>query len=108
MSVEGADKHDLPVAVLADEMTGSFGAPTAGYTTGNVVVAMPDQAQMILTVAQVQDRTGAIFNDTPIQPDEVTGCTPSGAAPECGRSSLISCGPPTDAGGADHRPPGCG
>lgn len=88
VAVGGVGKHDLPVAVLVDEMTGSsgemimlafrgldkarsFGSPTAGYTTGNVVVTMPDQAQMMLTVAQVKDRTGQIHNDTPIEPDEV-------------------------------------
>jgi carboxyl-terminal processing protease len=88
VEVRGVGKHDLPVAVLVDEMTGSsgemtmlafrglenvrsFGVPTAGYTTGNMVVTMPDQAQMMLTVAQVKDRTGEIFNDTPIQPDEI-------------------------------------
>jgi carboxyl-terminal processing protease len=84
----GTGKHDVPVAVLVNEMTGSsgemtmlafrglentrsFGVPTAGYTTANMVVTMPDKAQMMLTVAQVKDRTGEIFNDTPIQPDEV-------------------------------------
>ncbi|WP_164546422.1 S41 family peptidase [Corynebacterium hylobatis] len=89
VGIEGVDKHNLPVAVLVDEMTGSsgemtmlafrgldnarsFGVPTAGYTTGNMVVTMPDQAQMMLTVVQVKDRTGEIFNDTPIDPDEVT------------------------------------
>lgn len=96
VGVGGVDKHDVPVAVLVDEMTGSsgemamlafrglenarsFGVPTAGYTTGNVVVTMPDQAQMMLTVAQVKDRTGEIFNDTPIEPDQVTGNAPGAA-----------------------------
>lgn len=88
VTAEGAGKHDVPVAVLVNEMTGSsgemtmlafrglentrsFGVPTAGYTTANMVVTMPDEAQMMLTVAQVKDRTGEVFNDTPIQPDEV-------------------------------------
>ncbi|RSZ61180.1 hypothetical protein EAH68_14595 [Corynebacterium hylobatis] len=84
----------------------SFGVPTAGYTTGNMVVTMPDQAQMMLTVAQVKDRTGEIFNDTAIQPDEVSGDDPMDEArnwltaqrsctrveaPGCRESSPFSC-----------------
>lgn len=88
VTADGVGKHDVPVAVLVNETTGSsgemamlafrglentrsFGTPTAGYTTANMVVTMPDEAQMMLTVAQVKDRTGEVFNDVPIQPDEV-------------------------------------
>ena len=89
VGVEGVRKHRLPVAVLVDgatvssgEMTmlafrgvgdtRSFGAPTAGNTTANTVVDMPDGAQMVLTVAKVRDRIGQLFDDTSIQPDEPT------------------------------------
>lgn len=89
VSVEGVGKYEVPVAVVVDAGTGSsgemtmlafrgmegsrsFGAPTAGYTTANMVVTMPDEAQMLLTVAQVKDSTGEIFHDTPIQPDHLT------------------------------------
>lgn len=89
VSVDGIGKHSVPVAVLADEGTGSsgemtmlafrglanarsFGAPTAGYTSANTVINMPDGAQVLLTVAEVRDRTGNVFSDTPVQPDETT------------------------------------
>lgn len=97
VTAAGAGKHALPVAVLVDEGTGSsgemtmlafrglentrsFGAPTAGYTTANMVVTMPDEAQMLLTVAQVRDRTGEVFNDIPVQPDEVVTGDATGQA----------------------------
>ncbi|AGF73499.1 S41 family peptidase [Corynebacterium halotolerans] len=90
VSVDGAGKYDVPVAVLADAGTGSsgemtmlafrglhysrsFGEPTAGYATANTTFNMPDGAQVMLTTAEVRDRTGVTFNDTPVVPDEVTG-----------------------------------
>lgn len=93
VSIDGAGKYSVPVAVLVDEGTASsgemtmlalrglensrsFGEPTAGYTTANTVIDMPDGAQVMITVAQVRDRTGHVFNDTPIHPDE----TPAGDA----------------------------
>lgn len=89
VSVEGAGKYEVPVAVVVDAGTGSsgemtmvafrglegsrsFGAPTAGYTTANMVVAMPDEAQMMLSVAQVKDRAGEVFSDTRIHPDQLS------------------------------------
>ena len=91
--VDGAGQHDLPVAVLVDARTASsgemtmlafrglddvrsFGMPTAGYTSANTVVTMPDGAQLMLTVAQAKDRTGEIFHDVPVRPDEVIDSDP--------------------------------
>ena len=96
-SVDGAGQHDLPVAVLVDARTASsgemtmlafrglddtrsFGMPTAGYTSANTVVTMPDGAQLMLTVAQAKDRTGEIFHDVPVRPDEVIDSDPMGEA----------------------------
>lgn len=83
------DKLNVPVAILTDDMTASsgealtlcfrglertrtFGTPTAGYTSVNMLYNMYDGAQMYLTVAFDKARTGEIFKETPIEPDVVT------------------------------------
>ena len=83
------EKLDIPVAILTDDMTASsgealtlcfrglentrtFGAPTAGYTSVNMLYNMYDGAQMYLTVAFDKARTGEIFTETPIEPDVAT------------------------------------
>ena len=84
------EKLNVPVAILTDDMTASsgealtlcfrglentrtFGAPTAGYTSVNMLYNMYDGAQMYLTVAFDKARTGEIFKETPIEPDGATG-----------------------------------
>lgn len=83
-----------PVAVLIGPQTGSsgeftamsfrgrantrfFGAPTAGYVTGNDLVPLPDGAVIVMTGTYGRDRTGKKYVDR-IEPDENTG--PGGAA----------------------------
>ena len=83
------EKLNVPVAILTDGMTASsgealtlcfrglentrtFGAPTAGYTSVNMLYNMYDGAQMYLTVAFDKARTGEIFKETPIEPDVAT------------------------------------
>ena len=83
------EKLNVPVAILTDDMTASsgealtlcfrglentrtFGAPTAGYTSVNMLYNMYDGAQMYLTVAFDKARTGEIFKGTPIEPDVAT------------------------------------
>lgn len=83
------DKLNVPVAILTDDMTASsgealtlcfrglentrtFGAPTAGYTSVNMLYNMYDGAQMYLTVAFDKARTGEIFKETSIEPDVAT------------------------------------
>ena len=83
------EKLNVPVAILTDDMTASsgealtlcfrglentrtFGAPTAGYTSVNMLYNMYDGAQMYLTVAFDKPRTGEIFKETPIEPDVAT------------------------------------
>ncbi len=83
------DKLNVPVAILTDDMTASsgealtlcfrglertrtFGTPTAGYTSVNMLYNMYDGAQMYLTVAFDKARTGEIFKETPIEPDVAT------------------------------------
>ena len=83
------EKLNVPVAILTDDMTASsgealtlcfrglentrtFGAPTAGYTSVNMLYNTYDGAQMYLTVAFDKARTGEIFKETPIEPDVAT------------------------------------
>lgn len=83
------EKLKVPVAILTDDMTASsgealtlcfrglenvktFGAPTAGYTSVNILYSLYDGAQMYLTVAFDKARTGEIFKETSIEPDVVT------------------------------------
>jgi hypothetical protein len=49
----------------------SFGAPTAGFTTGNVLVGLSDGAAIALTVDQHLDRTGKLV-EGPLEPDQPT------------------------------------
>ena len=96
------EKLNVPVAILTDDMTASsgealmlcfrglentrtFGAPTAGYTSVNMLYNMYDGAQMYLTVAFDKARTGEIFKETSIEPDVATG-SPLEAALEWLRS----------------------
>lgn len=83
------EKLKVPVAILTDGMTASsgealtlcfrglenvktFGTPTAGYTSVNMLYNMYDGAQMYLTVAFDKARTGEIFKETSIEPDVAT------------------------------------
>ena len=83
------EKLNVPVAILTDDMTASsgealtlcfrglentrtFGTPTAGYTSVNMLYNMYDGAQMYLTVAFDKARTGEIFKETSIEPDVAT------------------------------------
>ena len=83
------EKLNVPVAILTDDMTASsgealtlcfrglertrtFGTPTAGYTSVNMLYNMYDGAQMYLTVAFDKARTSEIFKETPIEPDVAT------------------------------------
>lgn len=83
------EKLKVPVAILTDDMTASsgealtlcfrglenvktFGAPTAGYTSVNMLYSLYDGAQMYLTVAFDKARTGEVFEETRIEPDVVT------------------------------------
>ncbi|MBU5654770.1 S41 family peptidase [Corynebacterium aurimucosum] len=79
-------KLDVPVAVLTDGETASsaeatllafrgldnvrtFGEPTAGYASANVVLDYPDGRSLMLTTAKDKARTGEEFAEDPIAPD---------------------------------------
>lgn len=83
------EKLKVPVAILTDGMAASsgealtlcfrglenvktFGAPTAGYTSVNMLYSLYDGAQLYLTVAFDKARTGEIFKETSIEPDVAT------------------------------------
>lgn len=83
------EKLKVPVAILTDDMTASsgealtlcfrglentrtFGAPTAGYTSVNMLYSLYDGAQLYLTVAFDKACTGEIFKETSIEPDVAT------------------------------------
>ena len=82
-------KWDAPVAVLVDgdtassgeatmlsfrglEHSRSFGSPTAGYASANMVYDFPDGSLLMLTIAKDKARTGEEFADDPVQPDVET------------------------------------
>lgn len=88
-SLYSEEKLNVPVAILTDGMTASsgealtlcfrglenvktFGAPTAGYTSVNMLYSLYDGAQLYLTVAFDKARTGEIFKETSIEPDVAT------------------------------------
>lgn len=112
ITVDAGPKADIPVAVLVDGDTASsaeatmltfrgldrsrsFGSPTAGYASANVVTEFPGGAKLMLTVAKDRDRTGAVHMDDPIWPDEITG-DGTDAGPDTGNGA----GP--GAGAGDH------
>lgn len=85
-----------PVAVLQDGDTASsgeatllalrglpqvrtFGADSAGYSSANVTIPLPDGATMLLTTALFADRTGRLFGGM-IPPDEPAADAAAAAA----------------------------
>jgi len=74
-----------PIAVLTDGWTASsaeavavafqgvsgarfYGAPTRGFSTGNVTVLLSDGALLRITSCRFADRTGLVY-DGPLTPD---------------------------------------
>jgi len=79
----------VPIAILTDEWTGSsgeatllcfrgldnvrtFGIPTAGYASANIVEPLADGYTLVITTSCDVARTGEIFCDDPIAPDVMT------------------------------------
>lgn len=82
-------KWEAPTAVLVDgttassgeatmlafrglETSRSFGEPTAGFASANMVYDFPDSSLLMLTVAKDKARTGEVFAEDPIVPDTRT------------------------------------
>ena len=94
-------KIEVPVAVLTDDETASsgeatllafrgldnvrtFGEPTAGYASANVVLDYPDGRSLMLTTAKDKARTGEEFAEDPIAPDAPESELDSWLASRCG------------------------
>lgn len=80
---------DCPVAVLTDSLTASsgeatlicflglenvrtFGSPTAGYASCNRVFDMPDGSRLVVTTGCDVARTGLVYCDEPIEPNQMS------------------------------------
>jgi len=92
VQVAGIERKSLiecPVAILTNEWTASsgeavllcfrglehvrvFGAPTAGYASANQPFTLPDGSHLVLTTGCDVARTGEVFCDDPIEPDQLT------------------------------------
>lgn len=89
ITVRSVKLDTIPVAILTDNDTASsgeatllcfrgldnvktFGAPTAGYASANILMLMYDSAELMLTVAKDKTRTDELFCDDPIEPDVIT------------------------------------
>ncbi|WP_275655875.1 S41 family peptidase [Streptococcus anginosus] len=87
-----SSSETIPIAILVNGNTASsgemttlafkglpnvktFGKPTAGYTTGNMVYSLYDGATIQLTVSRIIDRKGNRYENTPIEPD-IAATTP--------------------------------
>lgn len=87
--VHGIGKFQVPVAILTDDWTASsgeatllcfrgldnvrtFGIPTAGYASANMVHALADGYSLLITTSCDEARTGEVFCDDPIAPDVTT------------------------------------
>lgn len=62
----------VAVAFRGLEGAVSFGAPSAGYTSGNTVINLYDGASIALTTGVFVDRDGVSLNEQPIVPDQPT------------------------------------
>jgi len=58
------------IAFIGRARTRTFGVPTAGLSTGNLPMSLPDGAMLVVTTAVDADRTGKVYSDG-ITPDEV-------------------------------------
>ena len=47
----------------------TFGGPTAGYATGNLVFELADGAKLLVANVADADRAGRVYGDRPIAPD---------------------------------------
>lgn len=87
--VQAKERIVCPVAILTDSLTASsgeatlicfrgqenvrtFGGPTAGYASANSPFPLPDGSKLVLTTSCDVARTGEVFCDDPILPDELT------------------------------------
>lgn len=60
----------MTIAFRGRHHTKSLGLPTAGVPTANETYRLSDGAVLVLTSAQDADRTGHLYPDAPIRPDQ--------------------------------------
>jgi len=65
----GSAGEDVAIAFAGRPATRTFGQASAGLTTANVGLPLPDGAVLALTTAHIEDRTGRRY-DGPLIPDE--------------------------------------
>ena len=68
----------VTISFIGRPRTRSFGLPTAGLSTANANVTLPDGAMILLTTAVEADRTGKRYGEK-LAPDEVIPAAASGA-----------------------------
>ena len=74
----GSSGEVVTVAFRGRPRTRSFGAPTAGLTTGNARYVLPDGAAILLTTSVYVDRTGTRYGAT-VVPDQPVASEPGAA-----------------------------
>jgi carboxyl-terminal processing protease len=68
----------VTISFIGRPRTRSFGLPTAGLSTANTTMTLPDGAMILLTTAVEADRTGKRYGEK-LTPDEVIPAAASGA-----------------------------
>lgn len=68
----------VAIAFIGRDRTRTFGLTTAGLSTGNVPMVLPDGAMLVVTTSVDADRTGKRYGDG-IVPDEMISGAPIGA-----------------------------
>lgn len=63
------------IAFIGRARTRTFGLPTAGLSTGNLPMSLPDGAMLVVTTAVDADRSGKLYSDG-VTPDEVIPSVP--------------------------------
>lgn len=68
----------VTIAFIGRPRTRSFGQPTAGLSTANTTLPLPDGSTLVLTVSVQADRTGRAYGgtippDDPVSPDAAAG-----------------------------------
>jgi carboxyl-terminal processing protease len=68
----------VTISFIGRPRTRLFGLPTAGLSTSNTVIPMPDSSMVVLTVSVEADRNGKRYGEK-IEPDEVIPAAPVGS-----------------------------
>lgn len=83
------------IAFLGMPRVRTFGAPTAGLATGNAAIDLSDGGVLVLTAAREADRTGRLYGNVPIAPDQPTPGDANVLTPQwCGYGGAANRSPP--------------